>query len=119
MVALPANTPPTTPVDEPTVAVAISLLLQVPPVVVLLRVVTPPSHTLAVPVVAAIGFTVTIVVTLHPVESAYVTLVVPLATPVTIPLADPMVATAVLLTAHVPLGVALLSVVAEPAQTLA
>jgi hypothetical protein len=71
IVALPAVTPVTTPVADPTVAVAISLLLHVPPpAVLLLSVVTPPSHTVAIPVVMAIGFTVIKVVALQPVGKA-------------------------------------------------
>lgn len=43
----------------------------------------------------------------------------PPATPVTTPDAEPMVASAVLLLLHTPLGVPLLSVDVEPTQTLA
>jgi hypothetical protein len=51
MVEFPAVTPVTTPVADPTVALAL-LLLHVPPVVLLARVVVCPTHTLAEPVLA-------------------------------------------------------------------
>jgi hypothetical protein len=51
MIAEPAETPVTAPVEEPTVATAVLLLLHVPPPVLWLRVVTEPWHTLVVPVI--------------------------------------------------------------------
>ena len=51
IVAMPADTPLTKPVDEPTVATDISLLLHTPPGVVLLNVNTPPEQRLPVPVI--------------------------------------------------------------------
>jgi hypothetical protein len=63
MSAVPAATPITTPVPEPTVATPVLPLLQVPPLALLLNVVVLPMHTDAVPViVAGTGFTVMIVV---------------------------------------------------------
>jgi hypothetical protein len=62
MFALPAAIPVTTPLAEPTVAVAVLLLLQVPPVAALLSVVAPPTQSDAVPVLvpgAALTVTVT------------------------------------------------------------
>ena len=66
MVAVPAATPVTVPV-EPTVAADALVLLHVPPLVASFNdVVAPPSHTLGVPVIDAgaegSGFTVTLAV---------------------------------------------------------
>jgi hypothetical protein len=66
-VEVPAVIPVTTPVEEPMVAFAL-LLLQVPPVVVLLRVMVRPAHTSVGPVmVASKGLTVTVVIAMQPV----------------------------------------------------
>jgi len=67
MIELPAVTPVTTP---PAVIVATAgvPLLHIPSAVASLKVVVDPTHTLVVPVIAAgKGFTVTVVVTAHPV----------------------------------------------------
>ena len=67
MVAVPAVTPVTTPVDEPIVAFALPLL-HVPPVTRSLSVVVAPAHTLAVPAMAVgTGFTVIGLVAMQPV----------------------------------------------------
>ena len=66
---VPADTPVTTPV-LPTAARLVLLLLQVPPVEASVKAVVKPTHTLAVPVIAAgKGLTVTGVVIIQPVES--------------------------------------------------
>jgi hypothetical protein len=52
MTAVPALTPLTTPVDEPTVATAVAPLVQVPPDGEELSVVVEPVQTDAVPVIA-------------------------------------------------------------------
>ena len=52
--AVPAVTPVTTPAPVPTLALAL-LLLQVPPVVVSVKVVVRPVHTFKVPVIFAGG----------------------------------------------------------------
>ena len=49
MIHVPAETPVTTPVDKPTVAIAVLLLLQLPPVVESAKVIVEPSQTLAEP----------------------------------------------------------------------
>lgn len=68
MVTVPAATPATIPVVAPTVAVAVLLLLHVPPVVVELNVVTAPVHTVEAPDIAAgNGLTVTVAITRQPV----------------------------------------------------
>ena len=53
MLAVPALTPVTAPVDEFTVATPVLVLLQVPPLVVLASVVPEPTQTPNVPVIAA------------------------------------------------------------------
>ncbi len=53
MVAVPAETPLTTPVEAPTVATPVALLLQVPPEVELANVVVDPTQMEVVPVMAA------------------------------------------------------------------
>ena len=56
------------PVAVPVVAIVMSLLLQVPPVVVLLSVVTDPAHKVAVPLIAAGAATTDVTrVAIHPV----------------------------------------------------
>jgi hypothetical protein len=63
IVANPAVTPVTTPLVLPTVAVDVLLLIQVPPVSVLLRVIERPKHTADGPLIAAgTGLTETVVV---------------------------------------------------------
>lgn len=64
---MPADTPVTIPVNDPTVAKPVLLLVHVPPALVLLKAVVNPAHTLVVPVIdAGGGFTVTVVVAMHP-----------------------------------------------------
>jgi hypothetical protein len=70
MVAVPAATPVTIPVDEPTVATPVLLLLQTPPGERLLSVVVLPAHTVDAPVTGAgEPDTVTVAVAVQPVES--------------------------------------------------
>ena len=57
---MPEATPQTEPVAEPAVAVAVALLLQVPPVVASVSVMHEPGQTALPPLIAAgVGFTVT------------------------------------------------------------
>jgi hypothetical protein len=49
----PTDTPPTIPVDEPAVAMAELLLLQVPPGTLFVKVVAAPVHAIALPDIAA------------------------------------------------------------------
>src|ERR1700752_3196741 len=68
MTVVPATNPVTIPVAEPTLPAVGLLLLHVPPVVASVRVVLPPTHTLAVPLITpGNAFTVTTVVILQPV----------------------------------------------------
>lgn len=58
---VPADTPVTIPVPEPTVAIAVFTLLHVPPVVVVLNVAVAPTHITVVPLIdAGSGLTVTV-----------------------------------------------------------
>ena len=111
-----ATTPPvTTPVDSPTVAIPVALLLHVPPPVPSVSVVVNPEHTVRVPLIAVgNGFTVTMAVCIQPVASVYVIVAVPPDPPVTMPV-EPTVALPVLL--HVPPLVASVSAVVSPTHT--
>lgn len=72
MVAVPAATPDTKPEPEPTVATADVEDTHVPGVVTLDNVVLPPTHTAAVPVIAAgSGCTVTVTERAHMVDNVY------------------------------------------------
>lgn len=103
----------------PTVACAGLLLLHEPPPVASLSVVVCPTHTTAVPDMAAgVVFTVNVAVRKHPVPNVYVMVTVPAATPVTIPDDDPTVAVNTSLLLHVPPLVASVSVLVSPSHTL-
>lgn len=68
---MPALTPVTIPTDGDIVATEASLLLHVPPDVVLARLVVDPAHASAVPVITfGIVFTVTVAVAMQPPASA-------------------------------------------------
>jgi hypothetical protein len=116
-VALPAATPVTIPDELPTVAFEPSLLDQVPPVVASDSVEVAASHTVEGPEILFTELTVAIVSALQPVESAYVIIDVPEATPVTIPVDEPTVATPVVPLVHVPPEGVELSVVVSVAHT--
>ncbi len=116
-----ATVPPvTTPVVNPTVAIPVALLLQVPPPASL-NVVVKPEHTVSVPNIAdGNGLTVTTAVIIHPVGSVYVivaVLAVATVPPVTIPVVKPTVAIPVALLLQVP-PPASLNVVVKPEHTL-
>lgn len=113
MLALPVAIPVTTPVDEPTVAIEVVPLLQVPPVVALLKVVEPPTHSSAVPVFApGAALTVTVTTLRQPDGIVYVIFAVPVPTAVTVP---PLtVATLPSLVVHEPPGVVQLSALVPP-----
>ena len=123
IVAEPAVTPVTTPVVL-TVATAVLLDDQVPPVVELANGVVVPGHILNVPVIAAttgVGLTVidAVVAAVQPLP--FVTLYVIVAEPAVTPVTTPVVltvATAVLLDDQVPPVVELANVVVPPAHTL-
>ncbi len=86
IVDVPADTPVTIPVADPTVATPVAELLHVPPVVALANVVVPLIHVEAVPVIAAgAATTVTIRLAADPQPVAYNIVTVPAPTPVTNP----------------------------------
>ena len=115
---MPADTPVTTPVPDTTVATPVLLLLHVPEGVVLASVVVSVSHTDCVPVMLfGNGSIVTTVVAIQLVPNEYVIVVVPTATPVTMPLLRPIVAAAVFVLVHVPPGIVLESVLVAPIHT--
>ena len=68
MTEVPDNTPVTIPVNEPIVATAVLLLVQVPPAAPSLSAVVAPTHACNIPVIA-VGpeFTVTVVAAVQPV----------------------------------------------------
>jgi hypothetical protein len=104
MVAVPADAPAvTSPVDAPTVAIAVLLLVHVPVVGVLASVVVCPTHTDAVPVIAVgEASTVTMVLIEQPVVAVYTMLVVPAVSAVNAPDPASIVPTAVVLDDQVP-----------------
>ena len=55
MMQVPAEIPVTTPEEKPTVAIAVSLLNQLPPEVVSLKVVVDPTQTCVVPLIGLIA----------------------------------------------------------------
>lgn len=67
IITFPADAPYTIPATASTVAIAVLLLLQVPPVVASLNIVALPAHRVVLPVTGVIGFTVTVVVAKQPV----------------------------------------------------
>ena len=102
---VPVAIPTTVPDAEPIGASTVLLLLHEPPPVASVNVVDSPTHKLRLPEIGAgEGLTVSVVVALQPVASAYVIVVVPPTPPtvVIVPVAEPMVATPVLLLLHVP-----------------
>jgi hypothetical protein len=102
MLVVPKEIPVTMPVPEPTVALAGSLLVQLPPAEVFARVTVVPGHTVVLPVIAeGAGRTVNTSEPMQPPDVVYDIRVVPGATAVTIPLEE-MVATDVLVDDQVP-----------------
>jgi hypothetical protein len=96
MIEVPADTPLTVPVDGSTVALAVLLLLHVPPVIVLFKSLVAPTHALAVPVIEdGVVFTVTTLVTAVPQPVVYCMVAFPALTPVTTPVVETTVALAV------------------------
>lgn len=98
-----------------TLAALPSTVPHVPPLVVLLKVVTPPIHTLGVPVITAgTVSTVTVRIAIQPVGAIYVTTAVPAVMPVTLtplPIAIGTRLTALARLLHVPPAAVLLSVI--------
>jgi len=118
MITLPADTPVTTPDDEPTDAWLL-LLLQTPPVATSVKVTEPPMQIIAgpltVPAETALTVTTTLAVQMPPMVYAIVD--VPALTPDTTPEAD-TVATPNALLLHTPPPEVSPSGVVAPAQTV-
>jgi hypothetical protein len=119
IIAVPPLTPKIIPVVEPTLTLPL-VELQVTPGVVLLNVVLLPTHIARVPVATAgNGLIETTVVVKHPVGPVIVTVAVPSATPVTIPVVEPITTEPVpAVVDHVPPDGVLESVIFAPTQTL-
>jgi len=94
-------------------------LVHVPPAVASVRVVLVPGHTIGVPAIGCgSGLTVTCVTVWQPpAVSVNVIFELPAATPVTVPVVDPIVATAGVELLHVPAPLASVSVIADPMHT--
>jgi len=118
MVAIPAATPFTVPPVTP--AIAVLLLLQVPPGVASLSIVVLPTHTCNTPVMGAgDGFTTSVKVIWQVVAvSVYVIVAEPVATPVTAPVTEVTEAVVGRLLLHVPPGVASVSIIVWPWHTV-
>ena len=102
MVTVPAATPVTTPVAEPTIALDVLLLTHVPPDSAFVSVAEAPMHTVDGPeIVPGEVDTVTTVAVEQPV-SVYVIPAVPAATVVSTPEAEPTEATDIFPLDHVP-----------------
>jgi hypothetical protein len=107
------------PVPDPTVAIPVLLLLQVPPASASLSVIWEPAVTVLLPeIVAGAGLTVKIIVVIL-VPTVYDMVHVPAETPVTIPVEEPTAAIPELLLLQWPPEVESIKVTVEPAQTLA
>ena len=112
------DTPVTSPVTGSTVATPVLLLVQNPPVVPSLNLITEFTHTLDGPVIATgTGLTVTVAVAGQAPMEYVITAVPPGATPVTQP-KEVIVATNVLLLLHVPPAVPSVRQAPEPAHIL-
>jgi hypothetical protein len=104
ILTVPMDTPVTTPVADPTLAMPVELLAQVPLPVVSDNVMAEPVHTVSGPRIGeGLAITVTTAVEIQVVPRRYVITEVPVAAPVTTPEAT---VAFVLLLLHVPPGVA-------------
>jgi len=118
IVAVPPEFPSKTPVVEPIDATIGLELPHVPPPEVFAKVVELPGQSTKVPVIApGTGLTVTACVAKQLPGSVYVITGVPIALPVTIPVAEPTEPRLGLLLVHTPPPNALLRVVVAPRQT--
>jgi hypothetical protein len=117
MVAVPAETPTTMPVPDPTLATAPSLLLHVPPIVESFKVIVVYTHATLLPKIAdGAPYTDTVVVT-NPHKFEYVIVAVPGPTAETMPLTESIVAIAVSLLLQMPPDTVLVRGVVKPTQT--
>jgi hypothetical protein len=112
--------PQTTPVEEPTVAINVLLLLHVPPPASI-RLVEDPAQAVGVPAIGlGNAFTVTIALIEHPPGAVYVMVAVLVnntAPPVTTPVVNPTEAIVGLLLSQVPPVVASVKCVVSPEHT--
>jgi hypothetical protein len=114
MIVVPAATPVTLP-DPSTVALAVLVLVQVPPLMLLVSAVVRPVHTVFVPPITGDWVTFNNMLLEQPAAVIYDIVVLPPATPVTVtgePV-EPIVAADVLLLLQVPPVVASLNVIVE------
>lgn len=113
--------PAVTPVTKPEVGLIVAfavLTLHVPPLAELVSALVAPSHTFGVPTIAAgVGLTVNGIVTKQPVGNVKEIFKEPAATPVTIPVPEPTVASEALLLLHVLLPEPFVKVVVNPTHT--
>ena len=114
MIVVPAATPVTLP-DPSTVALAVLVLVQVPPLMLLVSAVVRPVHTVFVPPITGDWVTFNNMLLEQPAAVVYDIVVLPPATPVTVTgePAEPIVAADVLLLLQVPPVVASLNVIVE------
>ena len=116
---MPDATPVTTPVDKPTVACAVVLLLHVPVPVVSLSVKVDPTQIVPLLLnIAVIGLTVMLKSRLQPVGNVYTIVSLPGAIPVTICELLPTVATDVFVLLHTPPTVPSDRLVMDPIHTV-
>lgn len=120
IVTVPAAMPETRPVEEPMVAMAVLLLLHMPPPVASVSRVVVPTHKLEAPVIAAIvpPVTVIVIVAKQVPPVLYVMVHAPLAIPVTRPDVGLIVAIPVLELLHEPPATASLKVTVPPTLTV-
>ena len=118
MVAAPVAIPVTTPLPDPTAAIVGLLLIHTPPLMLLVSVVVAPEHILVAPLIGADAFTVITAVAAQPAGVRYVIVTLPPAIPDNTPVAEPIVATPVLLLLQVPPPIPLIRAVVAPTHTL-
>ena len=117
---MPFAIPVTVPVDEPTVAILVLLLVHTPPVGEELKVDDAPEHMDNTPLMApGAAFTVTTLVAKQPPANVYVIVAVPAATPDTTPDVELILAVPVALLVHTPPVGDDDNVVVDPTQSVA
>jgi hypothetical protein len=117
IIAVPEDTPVTTPVPLITVAIPVLALAHVPPVVPSVNVMVEPTQTGDDPgIVDGVVLTVTMVVVVQPVPREYVISDVPDMIPATTPVPPTTVATVVVPLVHVPPVVPSVNVIVVPEQ---
>ena len=116
---MPADTPLTKPLEEPTLATAVLELTQIQPVESDVAVTDEPTQILSCTAIAdGCGNTVMVRTTIQPVQGLYVITTVPAVWPIKMPVVGRIEPTVVSLLLHVPHGVASLATIVFPTQTL-